>query len=311
MRLVVGVDAGGTSSRAVVATVTGAIVGRATGGAGNPLSAGPAAATAIGATLRRALTGNDPRAVVTGVLGLAGTSAAADPPVAAAFARMWTAAGLACPMTVLGDVITAFAAGTPAPAGTVLIAGTGAIAAEVVAGRIVRTADGLGWLLGDEGSGRWVGLRAIRAAVRNWSSPLAASIAARAGAASAGELIRWAQSLPLAEIGALAPLVCAAARTGDPEATAVVDDAVRRLVRTLDSLGARGATEPVVLAGALLARDTPIRAGVLDALRSRGTTVRTGHDPAAAAAWLAARPVSPLEPAALHAALLGTAHPAR
>ncbi|MGX6603475.1 N-acetylglucosamine kinase [Micromonosporaceae bacterium Da 78-11] len=304
MDLVVGVDAGGTSSRAVVATTAGRIVGRAGGGPGNPLSAGLSAATEIGLAVRRALSGFDPSDVVAGTLGIAGTSVAGDPAVAAAFAEMWRWAGLTCRMTVTGDVITAFAAGTAAASGVVLIAGTGAIAADIQDHRIARTADGHGWLLGDEGSGRWIGLRAVRAAVREWSSPLATLVAAQAGVGSADELIRWAQGLPLAAIGALTPLVCAADRAGDPTARSIVAEAVARLVGTLGSLDSP-ADRPVVLAGGLLAGDTPVRDGVLAVLHGQGRTVGTSHDPAAAAAWLAARPVSPLDATALHTALLG------
>ncbi len=207
------------------------------------------------------------------------------------------------PVTVVGDVVTAFAAGSPATSGAVLIAGTGAIAAAVHAGAVVRTADGLGWLLGDEGSGRWLGLQAVRVAVRNWSAPLAGQIAARAGVTSADEMVYWAQALPWEEIGALAPLVCSAARAGDAHASAIVAEAVTHLVQTLDDLGAEG---PVVLGGGLLACDTPVRDGVLATLRARGRHPRTSHDPAAGAAWLAARPLTTLTPAALHETLLGS-----
>src|SRR3954471_14087067 len=106
MDLVVGVDAGGTASRAVVATVTGTIVGRGIAGPGNPLSGGASATVEIGAAIRAALTDSDPSTVVAGVLGVAGTSAAGS--YAADFATMWSSLGLRAPMRIAGDVITAF-----------------------------------------------------------------------------------------------------------------------------------------------------------------------------------------------------------
>ncbi|MEU4428894.1 ATPase, partial [Actinoplanes sp. NPDC024001] len=105
-----------------------------------------------------------------------------------------------------------------------------------------------------------------------------------------------------ARIAALAPVVCAAARAGDPVASVIVADAVGHLVATLDSLRAPG---PVVLAGGLLATDTPVRDGLLALLDARGTTALTSRDPAAGAAWLAARTKPGIDPAALHAALVG------
>jgi glucosamine kinase len=300
--LVVGVDAGGTTSRAVIATTTGEIVGRATAGPGNPLTEGPGAAVGIGAAIAAALSGKDPSAVVAATLGIAGTSAISDSVIADAFAAMWSHVGLNCPMTIVGDAITAFSAGTPSADGVVLVAGTGAIAAEIRNHTIAQTVDGHGWLLGDQGGGRWIGLQALRAAVRQWSAPLARRVAAHAGAGTADELIRWAQDLPLADIAALTPIVCANARSGDPTAQRIVADAVRKLLQTLDALTPDG---PVVLAGGLLAGDTPVRDGVLAALTQRSTPIGTANDPAAAAAWLAARPFAQLSPAHLHQALLG------
>lgn len=303
MELVVGVDAGGTASRAVVVTSAGTVIGRGRAGPGNPFAAGPAAFLAITGALRQALSGVDPATVAGGVLGLAGHGACADPAITAALGAAWASAGLTCPPDVVGDAVTAFAAGTGAPSGAVLIAGTGAVAARIENHVIVRTADGLGWLLGDEGSGHWLGVSALRSAVRSWPSPFAAEVAAHAGVVSRtgggrDRLIRWAQALPHARIAALAPVVCASARAGDPQATAIVADGVQRLTATLDAVGTGG---PVVLAGGLLTAATPVREGLLAVLRKRGSPVLTSGDPAGAAAWLAARRLPGVDAAALRA----------
>ncbi|MER7278282.1 BadF/BadG/BcrA/BcrD ATPase family protein [Dactylosporangium sp. NPDC000244] len=286
--VVVGVDAGGTASKAVVVDETGAVLGRGSAGPGNPAAGGPAAARAIGSALRAAL-GPAPATVTSGVVGVAGASALADPAIAAAFAAEWDALGLRCPMTIAGDAVTAFAAGGDWASGAVLIAGTGAVAALVEGLEITRVADGLGWLLGDEGSGMWLGLQAVRLAARQWQAPLARRVAAHAGAATADDLVHWAQALP--PFGALAPVVCELADAGDPDASAITTEAARRLVATLDELEAPDA--PVVLAGGLLVADTPVRRGVLARLAERGvvhgTTVGTAHDPALGAARLALR----------------------
>ncbi|MET8151001.1 N-acetylglucosamine kinase [Actinoplanes sp. NPDC049668] len=289
MVLVLGVDAGGTASRAVVAAADGTVVGRGRAGPGNPTTAGPAAAHAIGTAVREALCGHDPASVAAGVVGVAGAAITADRRIAAAFADEWAAVGLNCPVTVVGDAVTAFAAGTAAPSGAVLIAGTGAVAARIGDRRVCRTADGLGWLLGDQGSGLWLGLRAVRAAARAWSGPaapagLAARIAAHAEVDSRDALVHWAGGRPPTEFAALAPLVCAAAAAGDPLAGRLTAEAGAHLVATLAELGPPDG--PVVLAGGLLTRDTPVRAAVLAAV---STPVTTARDPATGAAWLALR----------------------
>ncbi|WP_433730044.1 N-acetylglucosamine kinase [Actinoplanes sp. CA-051413] len=294
MKLVLGVDAGGTASRAVVATTQGAVLGRGSAGPGNPAAAGPQAARAIGTAVRTALRGHDPATVIAGVVGVAGCSALADRRVSEAFDEQWRATGLTCPVTVVGDAVTAFAAGTPAPSGAVLIAGTGAVAARMESRRVTGTADGLGWLLGDEGSGLWLGLHAVRAVARTWpaSAPhgLAAAVATHAAVVSCDQLVHWAGRQPPSAFAALAPVVCAAARAGDPLAVRLTAEAGTRLVATLGELGPLDG--PVVLAGGLLTGDTPVREAVLAALPG---PVATSHDPAVGAAWLALREVSDLD----------------
>ncbi|KHD75514.1 N-acetylglucosamine kinase [Actinoplanes utahensis] len=350
MRLVVGVDAGGTTSRAVAATLSGTVLGRGRDGPGNLFTAGPAAALAIAGAVRQALSGLDPATVAGGTLGLAGLGAGTEPANLAALTRAWESTGLTCPFTVVGDAVTAFAAGASEASGTVLIAGTGAVAAQIQDHQVVRTADGLGWLLGDEGSGHWLGLQALRCAIRSWHSPFADVIAGHTAAAlppgpsppstgsppstdslpstdsplsadsppSAGpsaqpiawtgvdgrdRLIAWAQTVPHTRIAALAPVVCALAEAGDPHAVAITTEAVRRLAATLDEVLTDG---PVVLAGSLLTAATPLRAGLSTALRRRGIPLLTSGDPATAAAWLAARLLSPADAAELHRRLLST-----
>ncbi|MEH1164062.1 BadF/BadG/BcrA/BcrD ATPase family protein [Micromonospora sp. CPCC 205539] len=290
MVLVLGIDAGGTASRAVVATRDGAVLGRGSAGPGNP-TAGPAAAHAIGAAVREALGSHDPAVVLSAVAGLAGVANMADPRIAEAFAQEWVRCGLSCRVTVVGDAVAAFAAGTPAPSGAVLIAGTGAVAARIDDWSIGHTVDGLGWLLGDEGSGVWLGLQAIRSVVRAWPTStvaprLATAIAAQAQVTTRDGLVHWAGHQQPRAFAALAPLVCECALAGDALAERLIAEAAARLVASLGELGPPGG--PVVLAGSLLTRATPVRAAVLAALAS---PIATAGEPAVGAAWLALRQV--------------------
>jgi N-acetylglucosamine kinase-like BadF-type ATPase len=170
MAYFLGVDAGGTASRAVLVALDGTVIGRAVAGPGNPAAAGHQAARSIGRAIRTALGDHAAGSVRAGVLGVAGVGMLIDPGIAAAFDAEWESIGLACPVSIVGDAIAALATAASGGSGTVLIAGTGAIAARVTDWRITRTADGLGWLLGDEGSGRWLGLQAVRATARCWNA---------------------------------------------------------------------------------------------------------------------------------------------
>jgi glucosamine kinase len=282
MDLVIGVDAGGTGTRAVL--FAGEALGRGAAGPGNPCLTGVGAVAEIAAAVREALGTHAPARVAAMVVGLAGDSALDDPAIRAAFAASWRAIGLRCPVELVGDAVTAFAAGCTARSGAVLIAGTGAVAARVDGLRVTQVADGLGFLLGDEGSGAWMGLQAVRAAARS-SSPLGDAVLAHAGVRTREELPGWAGRQTPSGFAALAPIVCG---VEDPAARAITDEAANRLLATLSEVD-RG-TEPVVLAGGLLVAATPVRARVCAAL---GNRARMAGDPALGAASLAGSRLTP------------------
>jgi glucosamine kinase len=309
--MVLGADCGGTATRVVAATLDGRVVGRGRAGAGNPQARPPAeTAAALRSATAAALDGTDPTAVVGGVVGLAGVARLAAPDAASAYAEAWRGAGLDCPMRPVPDVVVAFAGGTQEPSGTILIAGTGAIAAEIVDRTVGRRADGLGWLLGDEGSGFWLGLGAARQVARalyagSAAGPMVAAVCAAVGADDPAAFVTRFYALARSEVAALAPAVVAAAREGDPAASGLLADAAERLAATLLSLHPRPG--PVVLAGGLLCDVPEVRDAVQGRLETgigrRGTVAANA---AAAAAWLAIRAFggrTPAEVAAAHARL--------
>ncbi|WP_428964707.1 N-acetylglucosamine kinase [Micromonospora fluostatini] len=317
--VLVGLDVGGTSTRALAVTRTGERLGTGRGGGGNPTSHGAErAADEILTALRGALATVDPTRVRAGTIGLAGAGRLlADPDGRAAFDRAWHAAGLRCPYTVLGDALVAYASGTARPDGTVLIAGTGAIAAEVRHLRLDRTADGHGWLLGDAGSGFWLGREAVRRLLADLDRAHApGDLAAQVLTALTGSpevasrprrtvdaVVQAVTRRPPVELARLAPLVVAAAHRGDPVAGALITEAAEHLAATVARIRPPDAADPVVLAGGLLTGDTPLAAAVRAELTRRWprTPLLTAGDGAAAAAWLAARELPDVtDPDALH-----------
>ncbi|WP_370384681.1 N-acetylglucosamine kinase [Catenulispora sp. GAS73] len=185
-RCVVGLDVGGSHSRAVLAGVDGRTLGTGRAGGGNPTVVGAGVAIAnIVAALKAALGDVPGERVEACVVGLAGVSTLlADPKAPYVLDQAWADAGLTCAVRVVSDVTVAFAAGTPAPDGTLLVSGTGAVAARMHDRLPVHFRDGYGWLLGDEGSGFWIGRQAARAALaaadgRRPMAELATSVLAR------------------------------------------------------------------------------------------------------------------------------------
>ncbi|MFI5836813.1 N-acetylglucosamine kinase [Micromonospora sp. NPDC051300] len=321
--VVVGLDVGGTSTRATALGLDGARLGAGRAGGGNPTSHGAERAAAeLLAALRAALADVDPTRVRAGTIGLAGAGRLlADPQGRAAFDRAWAEAGLRCPYTVHGDALVAYASGTAAPDGTVLVAGTGAIAAQVRDLRLDRTADGHGWLLGDAGSGFWLGREAVRRLLadldradtpgelgRQVLAELTGTteVAARPRA-TVDAVVQAVTRCPPVELARFAPLVVAAARAGEPTGTALVADAAALLAESVSRIRHAGAADPVVLGGGLLTGDTPLADAVRAELARRwpDAPLHSAGDGAAAAAWLAAHDLPEVtDPTALHARLV-------
>jgi N-acetylglucosamine kinase-like BadF-type ATPase len=176
---VIGVDAGGTTTRCVVMAPSGTIAGYGRGPGANRNSGGDAV-TSLTTALRAALRDLDTSLVAGGVFGMAGAGAAGRAGAVHAATEAWRACGLTGVPSVVTDISVAFAAGTNAATGIVVFSGTGAGAAVVSHGNIVRRADGYGWLVGDEGSAVWLGREAVRAALNAYDGRGAPTILAEA-----------------------------------------------------------------------------------------------------------------------------------
>jgi N-acetylglucosamine kinase-like BadF-type ATPase len=246
------------------------------------------------------------------VVGTAGESkVAAEPETAAAFSRLWHAVGLRCEVAIVADVAAAFAAGTAEPDGSILVAGTGAVAAAMRERRPHRWRDGHGWLLGDDGSGFWIGRSAARAALseletggplsavtqsvlrRNLEQPpgTTAQLTPERRRTLISALIAAVNGRPPVELAALVPDVLAAADDADcPTAARILAEAAGHLVSDLWQIRQPADDSPIVLAGGVLRPGTRVDRLVRASLASAwpAAPVRFAPDGAAGAAWLAA-----------------------
>ncbi|WNI15032.1 N-acetylglucosamine kinase [Actinacidiphila sp. ITFR-21] len=316
--LVVGIDAGGTRTRArLEAAAGGPALGSGAGGPGNALSVGRRALTrhltdAIGAAVPPAARTR----VAAAFGGFAGAAAGLGPDLGHGLALSCLVDALAANgitdarAEVGGDTEVALAAAPGAPAdGLVLIAGTGAVAARITARRRAAVADGHGWLLGDEGSGFWLGNHAVRAVLAAldgrgpWTSLVAKAAAhyfpeqAAAGPPdrawgfdarhdlAEGLVVRVYEQAP-PRMAMLSPAVVAAADEGDAVALALLDRAAGLLSATVRSLGPRPG-EPLVTTGGLLGPAGPLRTRVTARLAGLDLRVFPVSDGTAGAAALA------------------------
>lgn len=277
----VGVDAGGTSTRSVAVALDGRCLGVGRSGAANPVSSGiDRAMESISASVLAALGDVPPDAV--GVVVLAAAGGANRPEVSGRLEAELAARGVNARVELVADGFAAFCSGTADGDGYALVAGTGAVALRVRSGDVARVADGLGWLLGDGGSGFWVGRRVVRSVLaeldgRGPATALTPALLAALGVRHRGqgsvvqgragivaELLRLLYDEPTIALARFAGL--AVAHPGDAVAEGILADAARELAATLGAVLEPGAPGPVVMGGGLLAASRDLRLGVIAAL---------------------------------------------
>jgi glucosamine kinase len=264
--VLVAVDAGGTSTRAVVVDTAGHCLGYAVAGSGNPISVGSgAAAASVADSVTEALRTAHMSSTQVGqvVLAMAGAGSRS---VDHEIGRHLAAGGLDVPMVFESDLLATFFSGTHLPVGYAVIAGTGAGAIRVEDGRQVAVADGLGWLLGDEGSGFWIGHQVVRAVLADLDSrgeataltPLLLArlaVPAPTGAGDREPILTMVRALYAAPPVRLADYARLAFEVdGDEITERIIDDAAAALARTLSAVASPNVSGPVVLGGGILGR---------------------------------------------------------
>lgn len=246
-----GLDLGGSSVRAVVCDEAGTVLGHGRAAGGNIRSSvglpEQNVAAAVGACMVR-----DIDAVA---VGAAGAGAARRAEVVDVIERGLRIAHIDVVPTVVPDLDIAFRAVSPSPHGRLLLSGTGAIAARYDGWEIAERCDGMGWLLGDTGSGAWLGREILRAAAadldhRGPGTALTAAVCAHYRLPTTGDprqhLIRAIDGTRAAEWARLAPLLRAC--PGDAVATRILDEAADALLVAVRAVG----EGDVVLAGGSL-----------------------------------------------------------
>ena len=198
------------------------------------------------------------------------------------------------PVTTALDVEIALVGALGAHEGVLVLAGTGSVAFGVNAAGETAQAGGWGYLLGDEGSGYWLGVQALRA-LTQWSDgfdlgaeTLARRVMAYLNLSTPREVIRWVYPPTIKEIAALAPLVLDAADEGDPYAARIVlggawslSSLVTTVIRRLDV-----PTLPIAFAGGLLTADNHLSRDLCNFL-SVPTIPQPQYPPVIGAALLA------------------------
>jgi N-acetylglucosamine kinase-like BadF-type ATPase len=295
---VLGIDAGGTKTVALVADANGRIVGEGRGSGANLQTHGELEVEKVlHAVIDRALATEWPAPAAV-CLGIAGVDREDDERVVRGIMRRL---GFKSRTLIVNDALVALVAGAGDGPGLVLISGTGSIAYGVDPRGFAARAGGWGATLGDEGSAYWVGRRALAAVARaidgrGPGSALIELVLAHFGLVRPEQLIGRiydnAQGHRL--VASLAEIVERARAAGDIVAMEILREAASELVLAASSvvsrLDMRGEAFPTLLSGGLL-KGVPWLAAEVARLMAevapRSTVSALGVEPARGAVHLA------------------------
>lgn len=295
---VLGIDVGGTKTVCLLADGDARIIAEGREEGANLQGAGELALEKVlHSVMERTLegTGIVPSAIC---LGIAGVDRASDEAVVRSIMRR---IGYKARILVVNDALIALQAGVGDSAGIVIVSGTGSIAYGRNRHGEASRAGGWGYVLGDEGSGYWIGRMALRAVVRHADgrgrvTSLTPRLLAHFEVERAAELIHkvYHEEVSPRSIAAVAKYVQDARDEGDMVATGILNHAAEELITAATAVMTRldlaGQEFTFVLAGGMF-HAVPWLCDqmqlMLPSLARQTTVMRLNQEPALGAVRLA------------------------
>ncbi|MEO6906351.1 MAG: BadF/BadG/BcrA/BcrD ATPase family protein [Abditibacteriaceae bacterium] len=266
MQLRLGIDGGGTTTRAVIIDENMRDLGRGEAGSSNHYSVGVERTAqniqlAVAAALQAASVRETE--IASWGLGLAGACTAVEQDLLhKAIAPICTAQKLVIDEDVAAAQAGAFGGGT----GAVCIAGTGANCFGINSAGQRARADGLGPLLGDRGSGYWIGELTLRIVCKMHDglvlkSPLLEKVLRQLEVADVDGLVQivYQPDFERDRIAGLAPIVMQLSRDGDAASTDILQSAGRELAATTIAVLQPLNLQTVAPVGGILSQQTALR----------------------------------------------------
>jgi N-acetylglucosamine kinase-like BadF-type ATPase len=299
MNVILGVDGGGTRTRASI-VADGRVLAHGENGSIKRLRVGAEAAE------------THLRALLKDVYAQAGVSGVQAASVGVASCSLpgtveWITAVLqdfhAGRCDIVGDEVIALDAAFKGGPGILQIAGTGS-------NTIGRAPDGSrecagGWSshLGDEGSGYWIGLHSVRRALKAYDREQPTRILKKVGeiwgTPEIGDLVNLGDSTPGPDFAALAPAIDELANAGDPVAREVLQQAAADLVEFVMLVRAKlrrkhniAGEVPVAWTGSVIEKMALVRKAFFTGLNAAAPEMPVGREavvPLEGALWRAKR----------------------
>ncbi len=230
MSVVLGIDGGGTNTRAAI-VADGKIVGHGQSGSIKRLRVGAEVAEAnLRAVLKEAFAEAGVKGVDAACCGVASASMPGIPEwITAVFDDFAVERS-----EVVGDQVIALDAAFQGGPGILQIAGTGSNCVGRAPDGSLETAGGWSSRLGDEGSGYWIGVNSIRRALHARDREEPCQVIPRVmeiwGTPSMDEFINLGDGTPGPDFAALAPAIHELADAGDAVAIGILQQAALDLV---------------------------------------------------------------------------------
>ena len=232
---VLGIDAGGTKTVCQLANDRGEVLAETRGGGANLQAAGELEVEKVLHEVMEDAIGDRDIVPAAICLGIAGVDRPDDGRIVRDVMRR---IGYKAKTLVVNDALVALEAGAPDQPGVVVIAGTGSIAYGRNERNQAARAGGWGHVLGDEGSGYWIGRHALRAVSRaadgrGPATSLTVRVLGHFAVATPSDLIAevYDRQLRHHAVAQLARLVQHARDEGDEVATQILEQAAHELVR--------------------------------------------------------------------------------
>lgn len=303
------IDVGGSTSRASLVDRSGHCLGQGRNRGGNVASNAPeqaAAAMIAAAEAAVADAGGGPYSIAVALVATAGPQVVA---VQDQLEQALRTLGLTGPVIVAPDLGAMFSSVTAAVDGYCIVAGTGSGAIRLRGGEIEAVVDAAGWLVGDLGSGYWLGHHgaiAVAAALegRGEATALTPAILGSLGIAWPDDerafdgrprplrlFIDAIYKMRPIELARFAPLVIA--NRDDPVAARLLAEAEAYLLADFKMVFDPQMPGPVALGGGIAAHLTGLPGAVAEVIRAAGhqPDIRLVGDGSVGAVVLALRAV--------------------
>jgi len=274
MPFFLGIDGGGTKTRCIVGDEKSQL-GTGSSSSSKVQRVGEACARdALSAAVHEACVqaGISPQQIARTCAGITGS---ARREIASVMRNLMTSI-VGGQVEIVGDVEIAFENAFGAGPGVVVIAGTGSIAYGRNSKGESARAGGWGYAISDEGSGHWIGVEAVRQALRERDrgqpTRLLKELTEKLGARDFEDFIVRLNGSPSVDFASLFPIVLAASDNGDATATEILTRAGRELMEMAGIVIERLFGEQsisVATHGGVLASSTIVREHFAQDLKSR------------------------------------------